>query len=120
MKCQFTKEKFEGLDQPAKDLLKELVNAKVEEIEWPEDHTPKFHPKKATRHSRVAYDTITKKYTGVDTSITVPEVNIIKIDLGDNALHYCYHPTKKMYVRVQPPKDFQAKFIVMATVAHMI
>ena len=35
-------------------------------------------------------------------------------------LYYCYHPTEKVYVRVQPPKDFQAKFTALANTAHMI
>ena len=103
--------------------LKELIrilNTEVEEIEWPEDHAPKFHPKKATKHSWVAYDKRTKKYTGIDTPLIVPEVEIIKIDLGNNVLYYCYHPTEKAYIRVQPLKDFQAKFTVLANAAHMI
>ena len=114
------KDKFESLNQPAKDLLTELVNTEVEDREWPEDHKPKLHPKKGTKHSRVAFDKRTRRYTSLDAAFSVPEVNIIKIDLGNNALHYCFHPTKQVYVRVQKPKDFQVKYVTLANAVHMI
>ena len=107
--------KFMELDQPGKDLLNKLVSTEIDEIEWPENHTPRFQPKKATKHTRVTYDKRTERYVSVDSTQLVPEVNFIKIDLGNNALHYCYHPIEKTYIRIQPPKDFQAKFIAITS-----
>ena len=51
---------FDGLDQAAKDLLTELVQDNAENIEWPEDHQPRFQPRKGGRCAGVAYDKRTK------------------------------------------------------------
>ena len=92
--------KFAELDQPRKDLLNRLTTANVEEIEWPEEHVPKYQPKKATKHTQVTYNKKTERYVGTDSLEPVPEVDVIKIDLGHNVLYYCYHPTDKAYVRI--------------------
>ena len=39
---------FDALDQAAKDLLTELAQDSSENIEWPEDHQPKHHPRRQT------------------------------------------------------------------------
>ena len=71
-----TKDTFDMLDQAAKDLLMELAQ---ENIEWPEDHQPKHHPKKGGKYSCVAYDKRAKRYTTTDvnTSSQVPGTEII-------------------------------------------
>ena len=84
-----------------------------------EPHT-KILARKGNKAHLSNYDNRTKRYIGVNSPLSVPEVNIIKIDLGNNTLHYCYHPTEKSYVRIQPPKDFQTKYIALASGAHMI
>ena len=93
MTCLHAEITFDALDQAAKDLLTELAQDSSENIEWPDDHQPKHHPKKGGRYSHIAYDKRTKRYTTIDgkTPSQVPGTEIMKIDLGNSAIHYCYH-----------------------------
>ena len=109
------------LDQAAKDLLTELAQDSSENIEWPEDHQPKHHPKKANRFSRVTYDKRTR-YTTIDPKPSqVPSMEIVKIDLGNNsAIHNCYHPVEEEYILYKPPSGLQANYVATATASHII
>ena len=120
--CKHTKDTFNVLDQAAKDLLTELAQENADNIEWPEDHQPKHHPKKGGKYSRIAYDKRTKRYTTTDgnTPSQVPGTKIMKIDLGNSTIHYCYHLIKDEYVIYKPPNEFQAKFVALATGSHII
>ena len=60
------KETFDALDQAAKNLLMELAQEDAENIEWSEDHQPKYHPWKGGRCAHVAYDKKTNQYTTID------------------------------------------------------
>ena len=113
---------FDALDQAAKDLLTELAQDSSENIEWPEDHQPKHHPKKANKFSRVTYDKRTRRYTTIDPKPSqVPSTEIVKIDLGNNgAIHYCYHPVEEEYILYKLPSGFQANYVAIATVSHII
>ena len=113
---------FDVLDQAAKDLLSELAQDSSENIEWPEDHQPKHHPKKANKFSRVTYNKRTRRYTTIDPKPSqVPSMEIVKIDLGNNsAIHYCYHPVEEEYILYKPPSRFQANYVAIATVLHII
>ena len=110
------------LDQAAKDLFTELAQDSTENIEWPDDHQPKHHPKKGGKYSRVAYDKRTKRYTTIDgkTPSQVPGTEIVKIDLRNSTIHYCYHPVEDKYILYKPPNKFQAKHMATATVSHII
>ena len=110
------------LDQAAKDLLTELAQDSSENIEWPEDHQPKHHPKKANKFSCITYDKRTRRYTTIDPKPSqVPSMEIVKIDLGNNgAIHYCYHPVEEEYILYKPPSGFQANYVAIATVSHII
>ena len=45
----------------------------------------------------------------------------MKIDLGNNsAIHYCYHPVEEEYILYKPPNGFQANYVAIATVSHII
>ena len=44
----------------------------------------------------------------------------MKINLGNNAIHYCYHPTRDEYILYKPPSKFQVKFVALATASHII
>ena len=122
MTCKHAENTFDALDQAVKDLLTELPQDNTENIEWPEDHQPKHHPKKGGRYSRVAYDKRTKRYTTTDskTPSQVPGTEIVKIDLGTSAIHYCYHPVEDEYILYKPPNKFQAKYMTLATGSHII
>ena len=113
---------FDALDQAAKDLLMELAQDSSENIEWPEDHQPKHHPKKANKFSCVTYDKRTRRYTTIEPKPSrVPSTEIVKIDLGNNsAIHYCYHPVKEEYILYKPPSGFQANYVAIATASHII
>ena len=102
---------FDALDQAAKDLLTELAQDSSENIEWPEDHQPKHHPKKGNRYACVTYDKRTRTYTTIDPKPSqVPSTEIVKIDLGNNsAIHYCYHLVKEEYILYKPPIKYQIK-----------
>ena len=113
---------FDVLDQAAKDLLTELVQDSSENIEWPEDHQPKHHPKEANKFSRITYDKRTRRYTTIDPKPSqVPSTEIMKIDLGNNgAIHYCYHPVEEEYILYKPSSGFQANYVAIATASHII
>ena len=113
---------FDALDQAAKDLLTELAQDSAENIEWPDDHQPKHHPKKGGKYSYIAYDKRTKRYTTIDskTPNQVPGTEIMKINLGNSAIHYCYHPVEDEYILYKPPNEFQAKYMAIATASHII
>ena len=56
----------------------------------------KIPPQKGNKtHPSNIYDKRTERYVSTDTSAPVPEVDVIKIDLGSNTLYSCYHPTDK-------------------------
>ena len=122
MSHQCTGATFDVLDQAAKDLLTELAQDSAENIEWPEDHQPKHHPKKGNRYSRVTYDKRTRRYTTIDGKPSqVPSTEIVKINLGNNsAIHYCYHPVEDEYILYKPPNGFQANYVAIATASHII
>ena len=122
MSCQCTGATFDALDQAAKDLLTELAQDSTENIDWPEDHQPKHHPKKGNRYSHVTYDKRTRRYTTIDGKPSqVPGTEIVKIDLRNNsAIHYCYYPVEDKYILYKPPKEFQAKYVAIVTVSHII
>ena len=45
----------------------------------------------------------------------------MKIDPGNNsAIHYCYHPVEEEYILYKPPNGFQANYVAIATVSHII
>ena len=44
----------------------------------------------------------------------------MKIDLGNNAIHYYYHPTRDKYILYKPPNEFQVKFIALTSASHII
>ena len=112
---------FDMLDQAAKDLLTRLAQDSSENIEWPDDHQPKHHPKKGSRCSCIAYDKRTKRYTTIDGKPSqVPGTEIMKINLGNSAIHYCYHPVEEDYILYKPPNEFQAKYVALATASHII
>ena len=113
---------FDALDQAAKDLLTELAQDSSENIEWPEDHQPKHHPKNGNRFSCVTYDKRTRRYTTINPKPSqVSSTEIVKIDLGNNsAIHYCYHPVEEEYILYKPPNGFQANYMAIATVSHII
>ena len=113
---------FDVLDQAAKDLLMELAQDSSENIEWPEDHQPKHHPKKANRFSCITYNKRTRRYTTIDPKPSqVPSMEIVKIDLGNNsAIHYCYHPVEEEYILYKPPNGFQANYVAIVTASHII
>ena len=110
------------LDQAAKDLLTELAQDNSENIEWPDDHQPKHHPKKRGRYSCIAYDKRTKRYTTIDgkTPSQVPGTEIMKIYLRNSTIHYCYHPIEDEYILYKSPNEFQAKYMALATASHII
>ena len=117
MSCQCAGAAFDVLDQAAKELLTELAQDSSENIEWPEDHQPKHHPKKGNRYSRVTYDKRMRRYTTIDPKPSqVPSTEILKINLGNNsAIHYCYHPVEEEYILYKPPNGFQANYVAIAT-----
>ena len=113
---------FNALDQATKDLLTELAQDNSENIEWPDDHQPKHHPKKGGRYSCIAYDKRTKRYTTINgkTPSQVPGTEIVKINLGNSVIHYCYNPVKDEYILYKSPNNFQAKYVALATASHII
>ena len=122
MSCQCAGATFDALDQAAKDLLTELAEDSSENIEWPEDHQPKHHPKKGNRYSHITYDKRTRRYTTINPKPSqVPSTEIVKIDLGNNsAIHYCCHPVEEEYILYKAPNGFQANCVAIATVSHII
>ena len=35
-------------------------------------------------------------------------------------IYYCYHPVEDEYILYKPPNKFQAKYVALATVSHII
>ena len=110
------------LDQAAKDLLMEVAQDSSENMEWPKDHQPKHHPKKANNFSRATYNKRTRRYTTINPKPSqVPSMEIVKIDLGNNgAIHYCYHLVKEEYILYKLPSGFQANYMAIVRVSHII
>ena len=114
------KQQLENLDQSSKDILNDLLDSDVEEMDWPAGKEPKFYNKSGLKYLQVLYDTNLKKYVCNDKNVPVLENKVIKIDLVDSELYYCFCPEEEEYIRIKTPKDMTAKYTTLTTTAHMM
>ena len=109
------KQQFDNLAQEGKKLLNNIsiilaiISANIEEENWSMDKEPKLHKKNKLKTIKTAYDTKLKRYT-YNENTTVPENEVIRIELGDIFLHYCFYPDQGTYIRIKDPnKEHSAK-----------
>ena len=89
-------DQYKELDKEGKDTLKRTIAAPLEEVEWPKNEMPKFHKKRNLKPICVNYDTKVTLY--MTNYMPIDPREVIKIDLGDTSLHYCWHSERKMYI----------------------
>ena len=69
----------------------------------------------------MAYGSKTRKYIYNNTG-TIASGEPIKVELSEAFIHFCYHPERKEYIKINPPagQEASAKYIVTVSNCHWI
>ena len=115
------KHQWERLDAEGCKIINNLLTAAMEKVEWPEDAEPKFTRKRATKATKVAYDSKTKRNTYYDNKV-VTTGEPIRLEIPDLFLYFCYHPVRKEYIRINASsrREADTKYIVTVSNCHWI
>ena len=90
------KRQWEKLDAEGRKIINDLIVADQDRTIWPENTEPKFTGKKGVKLIKVAFDTKSKKYMHTyEEKEEVPVKEVIRLDISDAHIYFCFHPTKK-------------------------
>ena len=117
------KKQWEKLDAEGRKIINDLILADKDRTVWPENTEPKFTRKKGAKLIKVAFNTKSKKYThAYKEKEEVPVEEVIRLDIPDAHIYFCFYPTKNEYVMIDAPNRWQpnAKYVVTAPFCHWI
>ena len=117
------KKQWEKLDVEGRKIINDLIVADKDRTIWLENTEPKFTGKKGVKLIKVAFDTKSKKYThAYEEKEEVPVNEVIRLDLPDVHIYFCFHPTKNEYVVIDAPnrQEPDTKYVVTAPHCHCI
>ena len=115
------KQQWERLDTEGHRIINKLLTVDTGKVEWPKDAEPKFTRKRPAKATKVAFDTKMKKYTYYNNKV-VTEGEPIRLEIPDSFLYFCYHLTRKEYIKINAPNihEADAKYIVTVSCCHWI
>ena len=117
------KKQWEKLDAEGHKIINDLIVADKDRTIWLENTEPKFTGKKGAKLIKVAFDTKSKKYThAYEEKEEVPVEEVIRLDIPDAHIYFCFHPTKNEYVVIDAPNRWEpnTKYIITALLCHWI
>ena len=88
-----------------------------------ENTEPEFTRKKGAKLIKVAFDTKSKTYMHTyEGKEEVPVEEVIRLDIPDAHIYFCFHPTKNEYVVIDASnrQEPDAKYLVTAPLCHWI
>ena len=89
------KKQWEKLDAKGYKIINNLIVADKDRTIWSENTEPKFNGKKGAKLIKVAFDTKSKKYMYAHKEKEeVPVEEVIRLDIPDAHIYFCFHPTK--------------------------
>ena len=98
------KKQWEKLDAEGHKIINDLLVADKDKTVWPENTEPKFTRKKGAELIKVAFDTKSKKYTHTyEEKEEVPVEEVIRLDIPDAHIYFCFYPTKNEYIMIDAP-----------------
>ena len=86
-------------------------------------HRTKVYRKERSKIDKVAFDTKSKKYMlTYEEKEEVLAEEVIRLDIPDAHIYFCFHPTKNEYVVIDAPnrQEPDAKYIITAPLFHWI
>ena len=117
------KKQWEKLDVEGCKIINDLIVADKDRTIWLENTEPKFTGKKGAKLIKVAFDTKSKKYMHTyKEKEEVPVDEVIRLDIPDVHIYFCFHRTKNEYVVIDAPnrQEPDAKYIITAPHRHWI
>ena len=113
---------WEKLDGEGRKIINDLIVENKDRTIWPENIEPKFTRKKGAKLIKVAFDTKSKKYTHAYEEKEVPVKEVIRLDIPDAHIYFCFHQTKNKYVVIDAPSRWEpnAKYVITAPLCHWI